>query len=379
MLCLQDFEIAAQRKLPRPIYGFIAGAAEDNAAYDNNRNAFARYRLTTRVLRNVSGRSQSVELFGERYTSPFGIAPMGIVGLSTYRGDMVLANTAQQAGILSILSATSLVPMEDVAASNPNTWFQAYLPAEQERIDALMDRVARAGFRTLVVSVDANIAANRENNVRAGFSTPLRPSLKLAWDGLTRPRWTICTLLRTLLCQGMPHFENSFATRGAPIISATAIRDFSARDHITWAHIRSVRQRWHGNLVIKGILSVEDALEAQKIGADGIILSNHGGRQLDYAASPLQILPQVTQAVGPAFPIMLDGGIRRGTDVLKAIALGAHMVFIGRPFNYAAAVAGTFGVSHAIELLRAEIQRDLGMLGLNDCKALGPHLLIKDS
>ncbi len=377
ILCLQDFEGAARRRLPRPIFGFISGAAEDNRTRDDNRAAFDGYGFTTRVLRDVSARSQVVELFGQRYASPFGIAPMGIVGLSTYRGDLVLARAAQQAGVLSIMSATSLVPLEEVAALGPGGWFQAYLPAEQERIDALLDRVARAGFGTLVVTVDAHVAANRENNVRAGFSTPLRPGPRLAWDGLVRPRWTLGTFLRTLLRHGMPHFENSFATRGAPIVSARAVRDFAARDHIAWTHLDAIRRRWQGRLVIKGILGVEDALEAQRRGADGIILSNHGGRQLDGAVSPLRILPRVVRAVGPDFPVMLDGGVRRGTDVLNALALGARMVFLGRPFNYAAAVAGEAGVAHAIALLQAEVQRDLGMLGLASCAELGPQVLVR--
>ncbi len=358
ILSLHDFEAAARKRLPRPLFGFIAGAAEDNATLADNRQVFGEYGFTTRVLRDVSQRSQSVELFGERYASPFGIAPMGIVALSAYRGDLLLARAAQQAGIVSVMSATSLIPMEAVATQSPGTWFQAYLPGDQ-------------------VTADTNVAANRENNVRAGFSTPLRPGLRLAWDGLVRPGWTLGTFLRTLACHGMPHFENSFATRGAPIVSSTVLRDFSARDHLGWGHLEAIRRRWQGRLVIKGILGVADALEAQRIGADGIILSNHGGRQLDGAVSPLRILEAVVQAAGPSFPVMLDGGFRRGSDVVKAVALGARMVFVGRPFNYAAAVAGEAGVAHAIALLQAEVQRDLGMLGVRACAELAPAMLVR--
>lgn len=377
MLSLHDFEGAARRRLPRPIFGYIAGAAEDGASLRDNREVFADYGLVTRVLQDVSQRTQSVTLFGQRYSSPFGIAPMGINALSTYRGDLVLARAAQQAGVVSIMSGTSLIPMEDVARESPATWFQAYIPGDPARIDALIDRVERAGFSTLVVTVDIPISANRENNIRTGFSTPLRPSLRLAWDGMVRPTWVLNTFLRTLLRHGMPHFENSFATRGAPVMSPNVLRDFSARDHLSWQHIESIRRRWKGALVVKGLLSVEDALQAQRIGVDGIVLSNHGGRQLDGAASPMRVLEAVVQAVGPNYPVLIDSGFRRGADVLKALALGARMVLIGRPFNYAAAVAGEAGVAHAIGLLRDEVDRNMAMLGVTACHELGPQHLVR--
>ncbi|MBU9279010.1 alpha-hydroxy acid oxidase [Burkholderia multivorans] len=377
MLSLHDFEARARRVLPRPIFGYVSGAAEDNRTRDDNRGVFDEFGFTTRVLRNVSARTQAVDLFGQRFAAPFGIAPMGINALSAYRGDIVLARAAQAAGIASIMSGSSLIPLEAVATAAPSTWFQAYLPGDPERIAALLERVARAGYRTLVVTVDIPVAANRENNVRTGFSTPLRPSMRLAWDGLTRPRWLIGTFARTLLRHRMPHFENSFATRGAPILSAHVLRDFSARDHLDWTHLAQIRAQWNGNLVVKGILSVEDALAARDVGADGIILSNHGGRQLDGTVSPMRILRDVVTALEPAFPVMLDGGFRRGADILKAIALGARMVFVGRPFNYAMAVAGEAGVTHAIRLLQEEVDRDMAMLGARTCLELHPGLIVR--
>nr|WP_187330053.1 alpha-hydroxy acid oxidase [Burkholderia cepacia] len=377
MLCLHDFEAAARRALPRPIFGYVSGAAEDNRTRDDNRAVFDEYGFATRVLRNVSQREQGVELFGRRYASPFGIAPMGIHALSAYRGDIVLARAAQRAGIASIMSGSSLIPLEDVAAAAPETWFQAYLPGDASRIGALLERVARAGYRTLVITVDIPVSANRENNVRTGFTTPLRPGPRLFWDGIVRPRWLAGTFARTLLAHGMPHFENSFATRGAPILSSTVQRDFSARDHLDWGHLERIRQEWKGELVIKGILSVDDAVIARDAGADGIILSNHGGRQLDGAVSPMRILPDVVRALGADYPVMIDSGFRRGSDVLKAVAMGARMVFVGRPFNYAAAVAGEAGVMHAIGLLRDEVDRNMAMLGVERCSGLTPDVLIR--
>nr|WP_019939161.1 alpha-hydroxy acid oxidase [Bordetella sp. FB-8] len=377
MLSLHDFEAAARGVLPRPIFGYVSGAAEDNRSRDENRAVFEEYGFVPRVLRNVSARRQTIEIFGQQLSSPFGIAPMGINALSAYRGDIVLACAAQAAGITSIMSGSSLIRLEEVAQAAPATWFQAYLPGDAERRGALIERVAQAGYRTLVVTVDLPVWANRENNVRSGFSTPLRPSLRLIWDGLTRPRWLFGTFARTLLKHGMPHFENSYATRGAPIVSSKVTRDFTARDHLSWADLRVIRRQWQGNLVVKGILSVDDALAAREHGADGVILSNHGGRQLDGAISPMRVLKTAVENLGPDYPVMIDSGFRRGSDVLKAISLGARMVFLGRPFGYALAVAGAHGVAHAIGLLREEIDRNMAMLGANACSELGPDTLVR--
>lgn len=376
-LSLQDFETAARRHLPRPLFEYIAGGAEDAASLHDNRAAFGEWGFVTRVLRNVCGRSQAVELFGKRHASPFGIAPMGISALSAYRGDLVQARAAAGEGVPMIMSGSSLIPLEEVIAAAPDTWFQAYLPGETAKIEALIDRVDRAGVQTLVLTVDTAVLANRENNIRAGFSTPLRPSLRLAWQGLTHPRWTVGTFLRTLVTHGMPHFENSSATRGAPILSSRVARDFGAKDHLDWNHLALIRRQWKRTLVVKGIMNADDARQVRALGADGLIVSNHGGRQLDGTVSPLRVLPDIVQAVGGDFPVMMDSGIRRGTDVLKALALGARFVFVGRPFNYAAAVAGEAGVRHAIRILADEIQRDLGLLGLTSISELKPAAALR--
>lgn len=373
VLALDDFESLARRRLPRAIYGYITGAAERNITRDDNRNAFDAWGFVPRVLRNVSHRNLRTSLFGVDYAAPFGIAPMGIAALSTYQGDLVLAEAAVQANIPFVLSGTSLTKMEGIAKAAPGSWFQAYLPGTPDRIDALLERTTAAGFKTLVVTVDIPVSGNRENIMRAGFSTPLRPSFRLAWDGISHPRWLFGTFVRTLL-DGMPHFENSFAERGAPIVSRTVDRDFSHRDHFDWSHIARIRQRWNGNLVIKGILSPQDAVLAREHGADAIVLSNHGGRQLDGAVSPLRVLPAVVDMVG-GMPVMIDGGIRRGTDVVKALALGASFVFVGRPFNYAAAVGARAGVDHGIAMLKAELDRDLAMLGVHRPVELSRDLL----
>ncbi|MFL6634555.1 MAG: alpha-hydroxy-acid oxidizing protein [Massilia sp.] len=375
VLCLADFEDLARRKLPRPLFGFIAGAAEDNRSLNGNRSAFDGYDFVPRVLVDVSRRSQNISIFGQTYSSPFGIAPVGISALLAYEGDLVLAQAARVAGIPAIMSGTSLIPMEEVAEKVPGTWFQAYLPGDAKRIDPLIDRVEAAGFETLVLTVDIPVWANRENNIRAGFSTPLRPSLRLAWDGAIKPSWLVGTMMRTLLTRGMPHFENSFATRGAPILSRNAIRDTTGRDHLNWEDIARIRKKWKGPVVIKGILSSADAVLAKQIGADAIIVSNHGGRQLDGAAPALRALPRVLDAV-PGMPVMVDGGFRRGSDVLKAVALGATCVFAGRPFMYAAVAGGQAGVQRAIQLLGEEVDRNMAMLGVNRVDQLDKSYLL---
>jgi L-lactate dehydrogenase (cytochrome) len=379
LLCLDDFEDAARRFLPRPIFGYVAGAAETNRSLDMNRSAFQRYNFVPRVLVNVSQRNQSISLFGKTYSSPFGIAPTGMAALYAYRGDIRLAQAAEAASIPMIMSGSSLIRMEDVRAVSKSAWFQAYLPGDDDGILKLVERVEATGFETLVITVDTPVGANRENNVRAGFSSPLRPSLRLAMDGITHPRWLFGTFLKTIAKHGIPHFENSFATRGAPIISSNVERDFSGRGHLTWRHFEMIRAKWPGKLVIKGVLAADDAKIACAAGADGIIVSNHGGRQLDGTVAPFGALPYVVDAAGGTVPVMLDSGVRRGTDVVKALALGAKCVFVGRPFAYAATIGGQAGVKRAITLLAEEISRDMGMLGVTSIDALGPSCLVRAS
>ena len=374
ILSLEDFETAARRHLPRPVYGYLAGAAEDNQSFRENRRAFADYWFVPRVLVDISRRSQEVSLFGRRYAAPFGIAPLGLTALSAYRGDLALARAAARGNIPMILSGASLIPLEEVIRVNPEAWFQAYLPGVTGEITALVRRVEAAGFATLVITVDIPVAANRENNIRAGFTTPLRPSPRLALDGISHPRWLFGTFLRTLLAHGLPHFENLYAGRGVPIVSGRAELDISGRVYLNWEHVALIRRIWRGRLVVKGILHPDDAIRAREAGADGIIVSNHGGRQLDGAIPPLRVLPDIVTAC-PGFPVMVDSGFRRGSDVLKALALGASHVFVGRPLGFAAACEGEAGVLHAVDLLRQEVSRNMGMLGVNGIEELDTGLL----
>ena len=376
ILSLQDFEYAARRRLPKSVFGFVAGGAEDARSLRANREAFDDYALRPRVLVDVSRRSQAITLFGARYASPFGIPPMGASALCRFEADLALARAATVEGVPFILSGPSTVPLERIIRDAPGAWYQGYLPAGRERIGRLLDRVRAAGYEVLVVTLDVPVGANRENNLRNGFSMPVRPNLRLALDGLLHPRWLAGTLVRTLLRSGIPRFENFAAERGGWIISTPPGGQHAGRDALTWSDLAWIRSEWKGRMVLKGILGVGDARRACGEGADGIIVSNHGGRQLDGAVAPLRVLAGIVEAARGTV-VMMDGGIRRGTDVLKALALGAKCVFAGRPILYGAAVAGEAGVRHAIAILREEIDRDLALLGCADIASVNRDLLFE--
>lgn len=374
ILNLDDLERAAKDFLPPRIFAYVAGGTETNSARKANRSDFAAWSIVPRMFRDVSVRDQETTLLGEKFSAPFGIAPMGLVGLVGYRGDMVLANAGAAANIPMIYSATSLIPLEEIARANPRAWFQAYLRGRLEAIDPMIDRVERAGFKTLVITADVPVVGSRENLVRAGFTLPLRPTPTLAWEGISHPRWLFSVLLKTLLKHGMPYFENSDHNRGSAVISSSANRDFTGQDKLDWSHIRHIRDRWKGKLVLKGLLLPEDVKNARDHGADAVIVSNHGGRQLDYAASAIAMLPEAVEAAGP-MPVLVDGGFRRGTDVIKALALGAKFAFVGRPFNYASGLGGEAGVAHAIKLLRDEIHTDMALMGCRSIAEIDGSLL----
>lgn len=369
LLALDDFDRHARRLLPPMIYQYVAGGAETGAALRAGREAYAGYKLVPRVLRDVSGRDLSTTLFGRRYAVPFGIPPLGGAAFIAYRGDLVLAEAARRQSLPMILSASALISLEDVHAQNPDAWFQAYLPGDQARIDRLMERVGRTGYQVLVVTADTPTLGNREHNIRTGFSMPIRVTPRVMWQSATHPRWLLGVVARTFLRHGTPHFENMEAERGPPMMSSGAVRNTLARDQLSWRNVEAIRRQWPGTLVVKGLLSAADVRLAREIGVDGIVLSSHGGRQLDHAIAPLDVLPEVTGEKG-GMAVIIDSGIRRGTDVLKALALGADFTFVGRPMLFAAALGGVPGVELAIRLLREELDRDMALLGVRALREL---------
>jgi len=348
--------------LPESIFGFVRAGVERADAYNANFEGFREISLKTRVLTGSTAPDTAVEIFGRRYAAPFGISPMGGMAFGRFRGDLEMAKAAATENIVLLLSGASAVPLEQIHRAAGTAWFQAYLPKDRNAAGALIARVAKSDYDVLVVTVDVPVGSNRFHYDRLGFSQPLRLTPRLMLDGLVHPRWLCGTALRTLLQDGVPHFENMSADRGGPMISASP--QAMARAKLNWDDMAFLRDRWQGRLVVKGILSEKDAAKAAEVGIDGIVVSNHGGRQFDGAPAAIRVLPEIA-AVAPTMTIMMDGGIRSGSDIMKAFALGAHFVFVGRPFYFANALRGARGVQHAAKLLKSELSRNMAMVGVD--------------
>jgi L-lactate dehydrogenase (cytochrome) len=375
LLSVLDFEKIAKRRLPGSVYSYIAGGSEEEASIRGNRSAFESWAFLPRVAVDVSRRNQQTALFGIPYSAPFGIAPMGGASVCRFEADLAFARAAQRAGIPFVLSGASTVPLEKVFEAAPTTWFQAYIPPDRGVVSSLMERLRAAGVSILVITIDVPIAGNRERYIRRGFSIPMRYSKRLVVSGLARPRWLIETFAMTLVRSGIPRLVNYSGTGGAPIIKGLPRDNGVGRAAFSWADVRWIREEWRGRLIIKGLLHPKDAATAEAIGADGIIVSNHGGRQLDYAVAPIQVLPSVAAAV-KNLTVMIDGGFRRGTDILKALVLGARFVLIGRPAMYGLAVAGERGVDRVIEILKKEVDISMALTGCPTLANVSAGLLV---
>jgi L-lactate dehydrogenase (cytochrome) len=374
---LDDFEPLAERRLPRAIFKYVSGHAEDGTTHRRNLRSFAERAFVPNVLVDVSRVETRTRIFDVDYDSPFGIAPMGFSRLVAPDCDTVFARAAAEARLPFILSGASLTRLEEVRQAGSTAWFQAYIPGEESRILPLLERVEAAGFDTLVVTVDTAVHGQHELAARHGFRSPVRLTSDLAWQGATRPGWLWRVLLSRFLAGDPPHFENTDADRGPPVFSSTLVRDIGHRAGLCWTHVDLIRRRWKGKFVLKGVMSASDAVTAEKSGVDGIIVSNHGGRQIDCAEGSLELLERIAQQVD-TLTVMFDGGVRRGGDVLKAMKLGARLVFIGRPFLLAAAAGDAVGVDHAIHLMKDEIGRNMALLGINNFLELAQVALVRD-
>jgi isopentenyl diphosphate isomerase/L-lactate dehydrogenase-like FMN-dependent dehydrogenase len=378
-LNIEDLRAIARRRLPRIAYDFLERGAEDEATLFVNREAFAHIRFLPRTLVDVSRRSQQVTIFGKTFDSPFGIAPTGAAGMYSFEADIALARAARRANVPFVLSTASFVPMERVmeqAGGAP--WFQLYMSKDLETAERLVTRALSAGFEALVLTTDIPVAANREHNRRNQFEIPLRLRPALVLDGLLHPHWLAGVFLRTLVSSGVPRFQNLDVNVGGRITSPTLTEFRQRREALNWEDFAWLRKLWPKKLLVKGILTAEDALLAAQHGADGIFVSNHGGRQLDGAPSPIEVLPRIAAAVGKRMAIMVDGGFRRGTDIVKALALGADMVFLGRVPLYGATAGGEEGVLHTLTLLKSEVDRVMALIGCPSVDRLGREYLRVD-
>lgn len=373
---IADLRRLAMRRLPRMAFDFIEGGCDDEDGLAENETAFAAHRLLPRYLVDVSQRDTRTSLAGQDFALPLGIAPTGVAGMFRHDADRLEAGAAAEADVPFILSVNSNAAIEEVMQVAPrHTWFQLYGTSNPAINEDLVRRAADLGVSTLVVSVDVPVNSNRERNRRSGFTHPLRTTPAMVLQALTHPAWT----LEYFAHGGLPHMGNfrPYAAKGASAAAVSALfASVFPAPATTWSFLEQIRRRWPRKLFVKGIMHPDDALRAVRLGADGIMVSNHGGRQLDRAPSPLQVLPAIHAAVGDTAEITLDGGVRRGSDIAIALCLGARMVFIGRPAVYGVAAGGKAGAAKAIDILARELAMVLGQIGCARSGDLGPHFLL---
>jgi isopentenyl diphosphate isomerase/L-lactate dehydrogenase-like FMN-dependent dehydrogenase len=374
---IDDLRLLAQRRLPKAFFEFIDRGTEDEIAVANNRAALQRIQLNARVLVDVRGRSQQIELFGKRQEMPIAISPTGVAGLLWHDGEVALAKAARKAGIPFSLATTSVAALEDVAArAGGRLWFQLYMWPERRFSYEMVERAKDAGVEAVILTVDGVVSPNREYNHRNGYSAPFRFTSRNVADVLLHPRWMLNTLGRYVIAGGMPQFMN-YPKEVREKVTSRKIdrRTLINNPSLSWDDVKELRRIWPRTLIVKGIMNAEDAKRAVALGADGVQVSNHGGRNLDAAPAPIEVLPEIVDAIGHRSTVLVDGGFRRGSDVVKALALGADGVMIGRGTLYGTAAGGEAGADRALALYRSEIDRILGLIGVLSPAELGPHVL----
>jgi (S)-mandelate dehydrogenase len=375
-LNIADLRALARRRVPHFAFEYLEGGAEDEATLRNNREAFARWRLLPRTLVDTSTRDLRSTLFGQAVAAPLVIAPTGLNGMLDPDGDVALARAAARRNLPFTLSTFSTTRLEDVATrAGGRLWLQLYVMRERASARELVRRAAAAGYEALVFTSDANVFGSREWD-RRSYHAPGRPTLRTGLDILRHPRW-LAAMARS---GGVPRFRNleSFLPRSAvSALGGSTVIPQLMDASISWEDLAWIREAWPGKLLVKGILGVKDAERAVSLGCDGIVLSNHGGRQLDSCVAPIEVLSQVTAAVGGRLALLIDSGFRRGTDVVKALALGAHAVMLGRATLYGLAAGGEGGVERALSILVSETDRVLGQLGCTAVAQLGPEHLLR--
>jgi len=369
---IADLREAAKRRLPRGLFEYVDRGTENEVSIRGNRLSFDSVQFVPRPLVDVTGRSMKTTLFGKEYSLPIVIAPTGLAGMLWHEGEVAAARAAAQSGIPFTLSTASITSLEDVAAkAGGELWFQLYLWSKMEMSYELVKRARAAGYKTLMVTIDSVVNGNREHNRRNGFTIPMRLTPRNLIDGALHPRWTLGVMGRYLIGSGLPEFANF------PEEIRTDLRGNSKRGGVmvpknesqTWEHIRTLREMWpDGPLIVKGILHPQDARNAVMCGADGIVVSNHGARTLDGAVSPMQVVQAIAAEVNKQATILLDSSVMRGSDIVKALALGADAVMIGRATLWGIAAGGQPGAALALDILNSEIDRVMAYLG---CRTIG--------
>ena len=370
---IEDLRRLARRRLPRGVFDFFDGGAEDETTLRANREGFERIRLRPRVLVDVQQPDLSTTILGARAAAPIVIAPTGAIGAGWPNADAAIAKVAARLGIPYTLSTAATNTIEEIAQqAGGRLWFQLYVLRDAAFRDKLVQRAAAAGYEGLVVTVDLAAAGKRERDLRNRFTVPLRANWTTVRDFASHPAW--CW---QMLRHGQPRFENLHGYEGASdtraAIAAKVAHSLDAS--FDWAALQRLRDAWHGKFLVKGVARGDDAARLAGLGVDAVWVSNHGGRQLDGAIASADALPDIAQAVGARVPILIDSGVRRGVDIVKAVALGAQAVAIGRATLYGAAAGGEAGAQRALAILTEELQRAMQLCGTPRIADIGPELL----
>jgi (S)-mandelate dehydrogenase len=370
---IEDLRQMARRRLPRAIFDFFDGGAEDELTLRGNRAAFERVRLLPRVLVNVAQVDTKVRLFDSEANLPLAIGPTGGIAAGRPGADVMLARAAKAFGLPFTLSTPAGASIERLAAEAAGRrWFQLYVVRDRAFREKLVTRARDAGYEALLVTVDLPVSGKRERDPRNGFVTPYRPNWRNSHDVLRKPGW-----LLDLMRHGLPRMENfegyKFSSTRMTDIATAVGREMDAA--FDWDELKRLRDLWPGRLLLKGVERPDDAERAAAVGCDGVIVSNHGGRQLDGAAATLEALPAVAKAVGGKITVLLDGGVRRGVDILKARALGAQAVLVGRATLFGVMAGGEPGALRALEILSSELERAMKLCGVRSMAEVGPDLV----
>ena len=372
-LNVYDLRAAAKRRLPRAVFEFVDRGSEDGIAVANNRAAFERIKLRHRALVDVSGRTMNTTLFGKPVSMPMAIAPTGAAGLCWHEGELELAKAAAKAKIPFTLATGAMTSMEKIAKeAGPGVggrlWFQLYVWNKREMSYQLIERAHRAGFEALIVTVDTIVPPNREYNTHNGFLLPFTPNVTFTLDIMRHPVWFTNVLMKYFTTIGMPRNENYPDEYKRMKRNDPATTQMTRQDSLCWDDIKIFRDKWPGILMVKGINRPDDAVKAIEYGCDGIVVSNHGGRNMDSVVASIDALPEIAEAVGERGTVILDSGVRRGSDIAKALALGAKAVLTGRATLYGTAVGGQDGACKAVSLIRNELDKTMAYTG---CRTRG--------
>ena len=375
-----DYRELARRRLPRGVFEYIDRGTEDEIALGDLRQSLDRIKFSPKVCVDVREIDLSSEVLGRSLRLPIIVAPTALAGLLWHEGELELAKSAHSAGMPFCVSTMSLSSIEDIYIGAPEAdlWFQLYVWRNRQLTLALLDRVKRAGVQTLVVTVDTPASPKKEWNDRNGFGLPMVPSLRACVDLASHPRWLWSVLIRGLLVKGLPAYAHYPAELGIDV-SMQSTDDLRLSDRLSWEEIRDLRRQWPGKFVIKGILRVDDAEKAYQCGADGIVVSSHGGRNLDSSISPISALPHIADSLDHRLTIIADSGIRRGSDIAKYLANGASAVMVGRAFLYGVAARGGHGAQEIVEILKDELTRTLAFVGEPCIRNLSRQHLAKNS